>query len=307
MKLTVALLSTWIMFPNLAPAEASKGDWLDLARRGWSYELRTTMIGRDMSIPVRIHGRAHVGATICVIGEAPLKPTREVIDTFRALVHLAYGKPLPMRYAGPGAKNCGTGRSVFLRLYSGDPPNHDLSDDLDWMSQVYGLGLPRGRTHVATSPALAQTFFGHQGQVTHIMVQQPKRAVLEPLDTAFFRSILIEELFQSFTFGMDVLQFDREAEFQSKLQEMPLNMLRLPWGSTAFKKALLRSNPSGLCAFDIFMMFAVAETPAEETNTPEFISFIDAEFERLVDLAEDVMGNPRYGLLLDPDCRPQSD
>lgn len=195
------------------PAEAEKRDWLDLARRGWSYELRTTMVGRDMSIPVRIHGRALAAADICIVGETPIAGTKEVIDSFRALIGHVFGEVVPMRYAGPDARDCGTGQIVLLRLYSGDPPNRALSDDLDWMSGVYGLGLPSGRLHVATSPAIAQTFFGRRGQATHIMVQQPRRTVSKPIDKAFFRSILIEELFQSFTFGMDVLQFDRKAAF----------------------------------------------------------------------------------------------
>ena len=41
---------------------ADKASYLQLARQGWSYQLRTTMLGRDLSIPVDINGKRLSGA-----------------------------------------------------------------------------------------------------------------------------------------------------------------------------------------------------------------------------------------------------
>ncbi len=283
---------------------ADKTGYLTLARQGWSYELRTTMLGRDMTVPVHINGRDLSGAALCLIGEPPQKQSLAVINAFRDLVRHTFGKPLPMRYAGPAVRACGSGRTVILRLFSGQPPHRALTDDLNWMNEVYALGLPRDRWYFASSPAMAQTFFGRRGQGTHIMVKQPVQASSGALETAFYRSILIEELFQSFTFGMDIMLFDRRAAFQSKLQETPLNLRRLPWESRAFMKALLRSNPGGLCDFDVFMMHAVAEAPVDQTNGARFIDFIDSQFDRLRAMTDDTLTDPRFALILDRSCRP---
>lgn len=283
-------------------AQADKSTYLDLARRGWNYELRVTMLGRDMAIPVHIHGRDLAGASLCLVGERPHPQTRAVLDTFRALLHHSFGYPAPVRYAGPTARGCGSGRTVILRLYSGHPPNRALSSDLQWLNEVHQLGLPSSRSYVASSPAMAQTFFGRRGQGTHIMVKQPAHARPDRLEAAFYKSILIEELFQSFTFGMDILLYDRRAGFLSKLQETPVNMQRLPWESHAFMRALLQSNPAGLCAFDVFMMHAVGRTPVDQTVDPGFIDYIDAHYDRLRALADETLADPRFAPLFDSGC-----
>lgn len=287
-------------------ARADKTAYLDLARQGWNYELRTTMIGRDLSIPVHINGRDLSGASICLVGEQPNAQSSEILKAFRALLHHSYGKVAPMRYAGHDARACGTGRIVILRLYSGHPPNRGLSRDLNWMNGVYELGLPAGRDYMVSSPAMAQTFFGRRGQATHIMVKQAAFATSGAMETAFYKSILIEELFQSFTFGMDILLFDREAQFLSKLQETPVSLYRFPWGSRAFMQGLLSSNPEGLCAFDLFMLHAVGQAPVDQTVEPQFIDYIDTHFSRLVALAKGTMADDRFAPLLDPSCAEQA-
>ncbi|MFN3208002.1 MAG: hypothetical protein ACE369_03205 [Roseovarius sp.] len=291
-----------LIFAGLPAGAEERDAYLGMARQGWSYELRTTMIGRDMSIPVRINGRDMAGAALCVVGEAPGPDTRVVLDAFRGLIGEIFGKPMPMRFAGRTARACGAGRVVVLRLYSGRPPNRALSEDIDWMNGAFGLGLPSGRDYAAMSPAMAQTFFGHRGQVTHIMVKQSGPTRPGTLERAFYKSILVEELFQSFTFGMDVLKFDRDAAFLSKLQEFPMNMGRMPWSSRGFMRAILGSNPQGLCRFDVFMLYAVAGAPGAQTNTPEFIEYIAADYDRLRALAEARFGDARHDAILDPDC-----
>lgn len=298
-SIRLALLLIWA---GLAAGAGEREAYLDMAKRGWSYELRTTMIGRDLSIPVRINGRDMAGAALCVVGEKPHAETRAVLDAFRGLIRDVYGKPLPMRFAGRTALGCGAGRVVLLRLYSGRPPNRALSDDIAWMNRTFGLGLPVGRDYAAMSPAMAQTFFGHRGQVTHIMVKQPGLSRPGDLERKFYRSILVEELFQSFTFGMDVLKFDRGATFISKLQEFPVNMGRMPWSSRAFMRAILGSNPGGLCRFDVFMLHAVARAPGDETNKAAFIGFIEANFDSLHALSKASFNEDRFAAILDPAC-----
>ncbi|MEM9551795.1 MAG: hypothetical protein AAGA05_11500 [Pseudomonadota bacterium] len=281
---------------------ASKADYLELARRGWNYELRNTMVGRDLSIPVHIHGKDIAEATLCIVGEAPHPKTRLVLDAFGALIEHSFGLPLRMIYGGARPAGCDAARVAILRLYSDGPPNGALSEDLHWLSDRFELGLPAERQFFASSPAMAQTFFGRKGQGTHIMVQQPSFETLSALEAAFYKSILVEELFQSFTFGMDVLIFDRSAGFLSKLQEMPTNLPRRPWTSRSFRRALLSSNPGGLCTFDLFMLHAVGRAPVEQTVHPAFLTYIDGEFDALTDLAQTTMNDPRFAPLVDPHC-----
>ncbi len=282
--------------------QAGKKEYLDLARKGWNYSLRTTMVARDMSIPVVIHGRNLAGAALCIVGEEPHPATQDVLTAFAALLQHSFNKPLQMRYAGSDARGCGAGRIVVLRLYSGFPPNAALSADIAWMNDAYGLGLPKRRSYAAASPAMAQAFFGRRGQGTHIMVKQPRFDRIGNVEQVFFRSILIEELYQTFTYGMDVLLFERQAGFLSKLQETPVNLSRLSWESQDFMRAMLRSNPVGLCRFDLFMLHAVAQAPVAETVEPAFISFIDAEFDALSAAAQRTWSDVRFRSLLDPAC-----
>ncbi|WP_262386449.1 hypothetical protein ROLI_042130 [Roseobacter fucihabitans] len=303
-RLILTLAFAFLSMAPATPALADRSAYVDLARQGWHYQLRTTMVGRDMSIPVHINGRDLAGASLCVVGEKPHATTLETLNTFRALAGHVFDKPLTMRYAGRDAARCGTGRTVILRLYSGHPPNRALSADLGWMNRTYELGLPIKRQYAVTSPAMAQTFFGRRGQSTHIMVKQPRQARLGPLEQAFYKSILVEELFQSFTFGMDILLFDRGSAFQSKLQETPFSLYRLPWESRDFMRGILRSNPGGLCAFDLFMMHAVAQSPADQTIEPGFIDYIEAEYDALLAQATRTMADARFAPIVEPGCLP---
>lgn len=304
MVLRTAFLAFFLTcLSGLSWATPDRAAFLDIARKGWIYQLRTTMIGRDMSIPVRINGQTLLGASICLVGERPHLETRTSLNAFRTLMAEVTGKPLPMRYAGVSARQCGAGRTVVIRLYSGRPPGSALTDDLMWMNDIHDFGLPQGRQYSAGSPAMAQTFFGRKGQGTHVMVKQPRRAELSEMERDFYRSILIEELFQSFTFGMDILHFDREAAFVSKLEEYPVDLRYLPWDSEPFMEALVRSNPRGLCPFDVFMLHAVADAPVQQTNEDAFLDFIDARYDDLWQRAERVVADGRFQAILDPECR----
>ena len=304
MRILLALFWLTILALPVQAADQSglRASYLALARTGWTYDLRTSMMRRDMSIPVHINGRDFAGAALCIVGERPTRQTQATLTAFSDLARHVFGRPLPMRYAGTEATHCGPRRTVILRLYSGYPPNHALTRDLDWLNATYELGLPKRRSYAATSPGQAQTFFGRNGAATHILVQQGPNAG-DALQDTYFRSILVEELFQSFTFGMDILMLRRKPEFASKLQEVPLNIHRLPWGSPAFMAALVSSNPSGLCAFDVFMMHAVAQSPVDQTTDPAFLDFIEARFDDLDGRARETLADPRFAGVLDPECR----
>ncbi|MGB3243920.1 MAG: hypothetical protein WBB25_05270 [Sulfitobacter sp.] len=300
MRLLLVTLNLFLI--AAMPLWGDQAGYVNLARQGWNYKLRTTMVGRDLTIPVHINGRSLAGASLCIVGDIPHPQSLEVIDAFRKLIGHTYAKTLTMRYAGDTAAKCGASRTVILRLYSGFPPNAGLSADLAWMNAVYQLGLPKRRFFTATSPAMGQTFFGRRGQGTHIMVKQPAHQRTSKLEAAFYRSILIEELFQSFTFGMDILLFDRNAVFTSKLQETPLNLHRLSWESKDFMRALLNSNPGGLCLFDVFMLHAVARAPVEQTVEAGFITYIDQEYDTLLAMAQKTVGDPAYAPLIAQSC-----
>lgn len=273
---------------------------LALARKGWTYDHPRFQI--EHSDRVRIDGRQMSGAALCLIGEQPHQLTEGVIDVFRTLMAEIFGKPLPMRFAGADASACGSGRVVILRLYSDAPPHDELTKDLRWLNATYGLGLRLRNGRFAPSPAFAQTFFGTRGQGTHIMVMQPARPDVGPLEADFFSSLLVEELFHTFTFGQDIPIRRRGTDFSSKLQEFPVNVGRLPWTSRRFMRALLKSNPRRLCAFDVFMLHGIARAPGSETAGPDFLAFLDSQFDALSDLAGETMRDPRFGPVVDSSC-----
>ena len=274
---------------------------LDLARKGWVYELRETMLGRDLSIPVRIHPDVNRGATLCLLGEPPTPQSRQVIDAFLRLLRDSFGTA-PDVVEARTIDGCDTDRPVALRLYSGRPPNDALTADLTWLSARHGLGLPRGRRFLAVSPAQGQTFFGPRGAVTHIMVQQSSGRDRSPLADTFFRSILIEELYQSFTFGMDILHFDPSVPWASKLEENPTLLRNMPWDSDRFRMGLLASNPVGLCPFDLMMLAALADAPVETSTDPALLDHIAARFDALTARVAEQLDDPRNASILDASC-----
>ena len=68
-------------------------------------------------------------------------------------------------------------------------------------------------------------------------------------------------------------------------------------------EALVRSNPRGLCPFDVFMLHAVADAPVQQTNEDAFLDFIDARYDDLWQRAERVVADGRFQAILDPECR----
>ncbi|KAF0674692.1 hypothetical protein PMES_03075 [Profundibacterium mesophilum KAUST100406-0324] len=288
--------------PAAAQADGGKTAVLELARKGWVYELRSSMMRpvRGRALP-RIDARSLRGARLCLLGEAPHPVTLDVIEQFSALLELTFGQPLRLDDAVDPA-GC-AGEPVVLRLFSDRSPDIAYNSDLERLDTEFAIGLPRRRRHFVATPAQAQTFFGELGQATHILVMQPE-VETEPADLTlqFHVSILIEELYQAFTFGMDVLLFDRTRKPISKLQEYPLHLRGLSWRSDAYMAGLLSSNPRGLCAFDVLMLHALGESDLERTNSSELIVYIDENYTRLTERMRETLALPSLSTILDPDC-----
>ncbi|WP_299846705.1 hypothetical protein [uncultured Roseovarius sp.] len=287
-----------------AQAHADRDQFLELARKGWVYQLRSAMTRPGVTPPViRINSQDMAGAALCIVGEPPHPQTRRVLDAFSGLVAEIFNKPMPMRFGGTDLAACGTGRIVYLRLYSGLIPHRAFNNDLRRIDRVFDIGLPHDREQFILSPAQAQTFFGRNGRATHLLVKQPLLVPLSQLEQRFFASILIEELYQSFTFGIDILHFDRNSAFVSKLEEFPINLRHIPWDSPIFMQGLLQSNPAGLCRFDVFMLHALALAPVEQTNTEAFLQFIEGRFDDLMLRAEGTIAQADHAPILDQHCR----
>lgn len=301
-----ALLLGFALLNGPSPASANplRDGYLDLARQGWVFEYNTSIRRRDPSLPrVIINSREIATGPVCVIGETPHPKTRATIEAFDRLLQSIFGREQAFHFGGSAVASCGRPFKSYIRLYSDPPPLRAFNADLRDLDQLYKIGFPKSRTHAIRSPAQAATYFGRLGTTAHVLVKQPN-AHSTPLDMIFHRSILIEELFQVFTFGLDILIFDPNAQFSSKLQELPINLRGLRWDSPKFKTGILRSNPAALCLFDAFMLHALATTSLKTTNSEDLLTDIDARFEDLLDLARTTLAQQEFASIFDPDCAP---
>lgn len=289
--------------PATATTEPGRSSVLNLARQGWVYTLRSSMMRRPggTAMPV-ISARSLRGARLCLLGEDPHPVTREVLNRFSELMERTSGVPLQIDDA-IDPEDC-NGQRVVLRLFSRRSPHQEYNEDLNRLDRSFAIGLPRRRRHLVASPAQAQTFFGRRGQATHILIMQPMAdRDLTEVARLFYTSILIEELYQAFTFGMDVILFDRETPPMSKLQESPVSLRGLPWRSDAFMRGLLSSNPTGLCAFDILMLHALGESNLERTNSDALLRYLNDNYGRLSEAMRETVAMSDFAPLLDPACR----
>lgn len=283
-----------------AQAEVTRADLIDLARAGWSYELRTTMRrpGSAGDLP-ELHARNMVGAQVCLLGEAPTPRTHATLIAFRTLLMRVFGTAPKLIRAGR-AVDC-PAATIFLRLYSTRDPTAALNADITTLNTRFDIGLTRA-VQMPTSPGQAQTFFGRRGMVTHVLVMQDGPAGAPQAHAGFYRSLLIEELFQSLTFGMDVLHLDRDKPLLSKLEEVPVRAAYLPWRSDAFVAEMARGGTRGLCGFDALMLVALAQSALPRSNGPEFIDETFAHFQNYRAQAADLVRASEFKLLFDPVC-----
>lgn len=292
-----------LLWPLTAAAETpSREDILNLARAGWTYELRTTMRRPGSAALVRnLNARAMAGAEVCLLGEPANDRSLQTIAAFTHLWQIAFNTA-PRFIHAEKITDCTPSATVFLRLFSNSNPTAALNADLKALDQTFGLSLSQ-RPQFPSSPAQAQTFFGTEGMATHIMVTQAGPWALPDWHHSYYRSLLVEELFQSFTFGMDILHLNSEQPFFSKLQEAPLYTQHLPWRSDDFIRSMLHSSPRGLCGADLVMLAALGETELERTNTAAFTSFVSDNLDRFLTAARLWQSDPQVQLLLDPACQ----
>lgn len=284
-------------------SEVQRDDFLAVAKKGWVFELRTNVRRRNPNLPeIRINSRDIADGSVCLIGEPMHPQTKFVISSFQALLRDVFDRDSQFEQGGKNIQSCHSNTRTFIRFYSRLAPVRDYNLDLQALDRVHQIGLPHDRLQPITSPAQASTYFGKRGARVHVIVMQPSTSDLSELQRDYFASILVEELFQAFTFGIDILKFDRDAPFLSKLQEHPENLSALAWGSVEFMKRLLSSNPNGLCAFDIFMLHALAQTTLENVNTEMFLAFVEQEFNGLLGLAKATLSKAEYANILDKNC-----
>lgn len=281
---------------------ADKAAYLELADRGWDYTFRGTAQGRAGTLPPsHVMARDMPGRAICLIGEAPHPDLRAMLETFRAMMADIFGTVGALRDGGADIADCAPDATVFVRFYSLDKPDPAFNDDLAALSRRFDLGLSDKRLYGILSPAQAVTLFGRNEQITHIALMQPRHAVLTPLEIRFFRSLVIEEFYQSYSFGIDIFRMGRGTPLLSKLQETPVNLRFLSWTSVEYMQGLLASNPEGLCHFDAMMLHALAEV---EDDAPGALrDLLDRRFAALDAAARETAANPDYAALFDPACR----
>lgn len=300
---TCGLLALSTLLSAAAGPPPSREEFLTMARKGWVFEFRSSLFRRDPGLPpVRFDGRSISTGPVCVFGEAPRVSSRAVFAAYDALLAGTFGRTEAIRYAGPEITDCPARQRVYVRLYSGHAPSGAFNADLRRLNRDFGIGLPTDRPQRVTSPAQAAGYFGRRGDVAHVLVRQPDAAPPTALQEDFYTSILVEEMFQVFTYGVDILKFDPETPFISKLQELPTYLKHLPWESEGYMKGLLASNPKGLCAFDVFMLHALASSGLESSNSPVFLDFIAARFDELAKAAAETLADARLRVILDPAC-----
>ena len=301
-RLAAFCLASALIAGAASPANATptREMVLELARRGWVYELSTAAMRRGPNMPpVRISPQSFRGARICILGEEPHPATRAVLQGFAALLERTFGTGPKVDLHASG--NC-AGQPVVLRLFSVRSPHGEFNADLRALDDAFLIGLSRKRMQLVSAPAQAQTFFGARGQATHIIVMQPEAdRPLTPLEQRFYASILIEELYQAFTFGRDIMIFDPEVRPISKLQEYPVYLRNLPWRSTPFMEGILTTSVAGLCGFDVFMLHALGQARMA-SNSDALLQFLDAAYDDLARLTAETVALPDFAGILDPGC-----
>lgn len=304
-RLILVLLLWLLALPAASdpPWQPARSDFLTLARSGWVFDHWTSRARRDPALPPLRFDSAEVAqGAVCLFGDAPHPLSRQIITTFDALLREIYGRQLAITFAGHDIATCPEHQRVYIRLYSGPPPQQRYNADLRALDREFEIGFPPNWREPVLGPAQAHGFWGRKGAAAHLLVNQPPDGAPTPLQRAYFASILIEELFQVVSYGSDILKIERDTPFVSKLQETPANLRYLPWSSERFMRGLLRSNPAGLCGFDVFMMHALARSGLHDSSSPELLDFIEARFDDLRGLTLATLAQPRFATVLDPGC-----
>lgn len=301
-----ALLALSLCVPGASFAQdrpPTRADYLALARTGWVFDLHSARTRRDTDLPpVRFDSVEVAKGEICVFGDAPHVVSKTVISKFTVLLREIYDRHIAITFAGHDIADCPSRQRVYIRLYSDDPPSYLFQADIRALDQAFDIRLPRGWREPIRSPAQTIGYFGRNGAVAHLMISQPPGDEVTSLQEEYYTSLFIEEVFQAVSFGADILKFDRQIPFYSKLQEVPVNLRYIPWGSEKFMTGLLASNPNGLCGFDIFMMHALAASNLEMVNSAALLAYIEQNFDQLRDRSMQTLSHPDLQVLFDGRC-----
>ncbi len=283
-------------------ADPNKTDYLSLAKRGWNYEYRGSIRRQVPNLPAsHILAKSMAARDVCLLGSDPHALTQETLETFRNLIGQIFGDVGALSGTVNTLTDCPQSSTVFIRLYERRIPFTEFNEDLQHLNKRFQIGMSDQQQQVL-SPAQAVTFFGKTGQATHIILLQPNRHRITALQEQFFRSLMIEELYQTYSFGIDVFKVGRGGPFDSKLQESFVNLQNVSWISENYMNGLLSSNPHGLCDFDILMLHALQDVAATVEGSDEFISFVDKNFGRLVTAAQTFSRKPEFQSLMDREC-----
>jgi len=297
------ILAFVIALPSVGYSQPTRADYLTLVRSGWVFDLHSARMRRDPTLPpVRFDSVEVAKGEICLFGETPHALSRDVMASFTALLREVYDRQLDVTFAGENIANCPARQRVYIRLYSDLPPSRAFNADLRQLDQDFDIRFPPNWLELIKSPAQTNGFFGHSGPVVHLLINQPPREDVTLIERDFYASILIEELFQAVSFGADILKFDHDTPFYSKLQERPANLRHMAWQSERFMTGLLASNPKGLCAFDVFMLHALAAANLENVNSEALLIYVDTHFDDLSDATMQTLDRPAYRILLDGRC-----
>lgn len=281
----------------------TRSQYLAVAKQGWVFDFRSSLMRRDADLPpVRFDGREPSLGPVCVFGDAAHPASRAVLVQFERLLQQAFARQAPISFVDGGIAECPPQQRVYLHLYDIQAGYGALDFDLRYLDRQFDFDLSKTRRETIRSPAQGLGFFGREGNVAHLMIRQSEHETPSALERDFYRSILVEELFQVFSFGVDILKFDRDTPFLSKLQEHPAHLMRRDWNSADYMRRLLDSNPRGLCAFDVFMLHAIAGMPVDSTNSQAFLAHLNAQFDILVDRTRATLADPELALLFDQTC-----
>lgn len=273
-----------------------------LAERGWNYEYRGSFRRQAHDLAAsHLLAKRMPASSICLLGEEMHPLSRETLSMFRSLNTAIFDQFGSLTTGQPDVDTCPEEATVFIRLYSRRLPSEAFNRDLQSINHRFGIGMS-GQAQEILSPAQAVTFFGKKGQATHILVLQPRKRELSEQQKRFFRSLMIEELYQTYSFGIDIFKTGVGGPFASKLQESFTNLRSRSWLSPDFMEGLLSSNPDGLCLFDLMMLHAIHEVPENVSASDAFISFVSKNFAKLVASAEQTMADQAVAALLDPMC-----
>ena len=155
-RLILVLLLWLLALPAASdpPWQPARSDFLTLARSGWVFDHWTSRARRDPALPPLRFDSAEVAqGAVCLFGDAPHPLSRQIITTFDALLREIYGRQLAITFAGHDIATCPEHQRVYIRLYSGPPPQQRYNADLRALDREFEIGFPPNWREPVLGPA----------------------------------------------------------------------------------------------------------------------------------------------------------